>query len=108
MDRFGRIILPVSMLAMLLHFQVASTVCAASSQQQWDELVAAAKKEGRLVLFGSTEAEPRLRIPAAFRGRFGIVVEYLGGRGGEIATRIQSEQRAGQYYFDVAIAGTNL
>lgn len=79
---------------------------AASWERQWDELVAAAKKEGRLVLFGSTDAPPRVQIPAAFKDRFGITIEYLGGRGGEIASRIIAEQQAGQYYFDVVIAGT--
>lgn len=79
---------------------------AASRERQWDDLVAAAKKEGRLVLFGSTEAAPRVQIPAVFKDRFGITVEYLGARGGEIASRVMAEQRAGQYYFDVVMAGT--
>ena len=82
--------------------------CAATWQQGWDELVAAAKKEGRLVLFGPPDPEVRVQIPALFKNRFGITVEYVGGRGQEVNSRLQAEQSAGQHYFDAALGGTTL
>ncbi len=83
------------------------TASAASWEQKWKELVTAAKKEGRLVLFGSTDTTMRRQIPAAFKDRFGITVEYMGGSGRSIVPRIQAEQQVGQHYFDVVIAGTS-
>ena len=71
------------------------TASAASWEQKWKELVTAAKKEGRLVLFGSTDTTMRRQIPAAFKDRFGITVEYMGGSAGAIVARIQAEQQVG-------------
>ena len=85
-----------------------SAAGAATWQQGWDELVAAAKKEGRLVLFGPPDPEVRVQIPALFKNRFGITVEYVGGRGQEVNARLQAEHAAGQHYFDAALGGTTL
>lgn len=80
----------------------------ASEQQQWEELVSAAKKEGRLTLLGPAEPDARVQIPGAFKNRFGVTVEYIGARGQEAVARLQAEHLAGQYYFDVVIAGTQI
>lgn len=80
----------------------------ARGQQQWEELVSAAKKEGRLTLLGPAEPEARVQLPAAFKDRFGVTVEYIGARGQEAVARLQAEHLAGQYYFDVVIAGTQI
>jgi iron(III) transport system substrate-binding protein len=77
-------------------------------QQQWDQLVAAAQQEGRLAIAGPAFAQLRQQLPVDFRQRFGITVEYTGGRGAETASRLLAEQQAGLYNYDVAIVGTNL
>jgi iron(III) transport system substrate-binding protein len=41
----------------------------------------------------------------AFKQRFNIDLEYLGGNTGQLATRMQSERAAGQYTIDVSMAG---
>jgi len=45
-------------------------------------------------------------MPAAFKERFGVTLEYLGGRGNDIATRLRAERRAGLYTVDAILAGS--
>lgn len=85
----------------------ASSKSAGSQTSEWDALVAAAKAEGRLVISGSPNADTRKAIPEAFRDRFGIEVEYLGGASSDLAARLQSERAAGQYTIDACISGAN-
>jgi iron(III) transport system substrate-binding protein len=74
-------------------------------EKSWTDLIEAAKKEGNLILSGPPTPEVRQQVPAKFKERFGIDVEYLGGRTGDLLTRIESERAAGQYTLDAMIAG---
>jgi iron(III) transport system substrate-binding protein len=74
-------------------------------KQQWDTLVDAAKKEGTVVVSGPPTQAVRQELPKAFKERFGIELEYLGGRSGDLMTRLKSERAAGQYTLDAMIAG---
>lgn len=74
-------------------------------EEEWNKLLAAAREEGSVVVMGSADPDVRRVLPAAFRERFGISVEYIGGRGGDNAARLRVERRAGQYTVDVAFAG---
>jgi iron(III) transport system substrate-binding protein len=76
-------------------------------QAEWDALVEAAKREGSLVVSGPPTADVRTQLPAAFKRRFGIDLEYLGGRTGDLITRLQAERAAGQYTLDAMIAGAS-
>jgi iron(III) transport system substrate-binding protein len=78
---------------------------AADWKQQWDTLVDAAKKEGTVVVSGPPTQAVRQELPRAFKERFGIELEYLGGRSGDLMTRLKSERAAGQYTLDAMIAG---
>jgi len=49
-------------------------------ESQWKEILAAAKKEGKVVVMRSADPAVRTKLPAAFKKRFGISLEYLGGR----------------------------
>jgi iron(III) transport system substrate-binding protein len=74
-------------------------------EKAWTDLIDAAKKEGSLILSGPPTPDVRQRVPAVFKERFGIEVEYLGGRTGDLLTRVESERAAGQYTLDAMIAG---
>src|SRR5262245_2988912 len=76
-------------------------------EQQWSDLVAAARQEGRLVVLGPPTPELRRRMPEAFQQRFGITVEYTGQASGDYAARLDSERRAGIYSTDIVVAGAN-
>jgi ABC-type Fe3+ transport system substrate-binding protein len=70
-----------------------------------DELAAAAKSEGKVVVIGPAHQAVRAGLPAAFKKRFGMEMEYLGGRGSKAAARIRAERAAGIYSTDVGLAG---
>jgi iron(III) transport system substrate-binding protein len=78
---------------------------AAQTSASWDETLAAARKEGKVVVLGPPTADMRRGIPAAFKARFGITVEYLGGRSQDVAARLRAERQAGVYSVDAVLAG---
>jgi iron(III) transport system substrate-binding protein len=78
-----------------------------SSPQSWDGLVAAAKREGKVVVHGPPDPAARQDLPARFKDRFGIDVEYDGGNSAEFVSRLQSERLANQYNVDVMITGAD-
>lgn len=73
---------------------------------EWDQVVEAAKKEGKLVASIPPSAELRKGIEEAFTKRFGIALEPVPARGGTIIRRIVEESKAGIHYFDLHIGGT--
>lgn len=76
------------------------------SAQSWEaQLVAAAQKEGRVVIIAPPDTQVRQALPAAFKARYGIEVDYLGGRSSETAGKMRAEREAGVYTVDVALAG---
>jgi iron(III) transport system substrate-binding protein len=77
----------------------------AQSSQSWDRLVAAAKQEGKVVVIGPPDPEVRKDLPAAFKNKFGITVDYLGGRTNEQVSKLRAERSAGLYTADVVLAG---
>lgn len=90
-------------------------VCAASQataqpadwKGRWGELIAAAQKEGRVVVLGPPDARVRREVPDAFKGRFGVTVEYIGGRSSETSAKLRAERNAGVYTIDVVFAGSD-
>jgi len=71
----------------------------------WDQLVAAAQKEGKVVVSGPPVPEARSKMPEAFKQRFNIEMEYLAVNSSQLASRIESERAAGQYTMDVSMGG---
>jgi iron(III) transport system substrate-binding protein len=45
-------------------------------------------------------------VPAAFKARYGMDMEYLGGRGGDLINRLRTERAAGQYTFPIKVIPT--
>jgi iron(III) transport system substrate-binding protein len=77
----------------------------AQAPRSWDELVAAAKKEGKVVVLGPASSALREAMPAAFKARFGIAMEYLGGRTGDQIAKLRAERQAGIYSADAVLSG---
>jgi iron(III) transport system substrate-binding protein len=84
-----------------------STGAFAQDTAKWDALVAAAKKEGKLVVIGPPDATVRKALPDAFKAKYGITVEYIGGRGTETSAKLRSERSAGVYSVDIAFGGSD-
>ena len=78
----------------------------AQDAAKWDALVAAAKKEGKVVVNGPPDAVVRRALPEAFKAKYGITVEYIGQRGSDTTAKMRSERAAGIYTVDVAFGGS--
>jgi len=74
-------------------------------EQEWKDLLAGARKEGRVVVTGDPDPAMRLLVANKFTARFGITVEYIGGRGSYVAARLRAERRARHYTTDVFSSG---
>ncbi len=73
-------------------------------KQDWDKTLKAAKKEGKLVLYGGYN--PRYRkLNKAFEKKYGIKVNFTPGGGSQHATRILSERRVNKFLVDVVMGG---
>jgi iron(III) transport system substrate-binding protein len=83
----------------------ASCASAQPASEQWNKLVADAKKEGKVVIIAPPDPEVRESIPKAFKAKYGITVEYLGGRSSDTAARLRTERASGVYTVDVALSG---
>src|SRR5262245_54797414 len=77
------------------------------SQDRLASLMAAARQEGKVVVLGPPDAEVRRQLPAAFKARFGVTVEYLGGRSTEAGPKLRAERAAGVYTADVLFGGSD-
>jgi ABC-type Fe3+ transport system substrate-binding protein len=75
-------------------------------QAEWDRTVAAAKKEGKVVVGLPPSAELRRELEPAFRARFGFEMEIFSATGPQIANRVVTEGKAGVRYFDTFIFGS--
>jgi iron(III) transport system substrate-binding protein len=95
--------------ASLLAFAFVSGAHAQSAdwQKTWDEVVAAGKKEGTVVVLGQPSPAMRNEILPKFTERFGIKVEHVAGRSSEIVGRLRSERAAGVYTIDVFMSNAN-
>ena len=72
---------------------------------EWNNLVAAAKREGKVVVAAFPNPDARKRIPEAFKKAFGVEVDYVGGRSAQQAERLSRERASGVYTLDVFIGG---
>lgn len=82
---------------------------AAGSGQVWEkdfqETLALAKKEGRLVVYFTAGPEVKNPLTKAFHDKYGISIEALGGTGREIGEKVLRERRAGLYLADIYQGG---
>jgi ABC-type Fe3+ transport system substrate-binding protein len=78
-----------------------SAAAAYSGPHRTERLVAAAKKEGELMLYSSLTQEDQLRLAADFRRRYGITVKSWRGSQANILQRVQSEALGGRFEVDV-------
>jgi iron(III) transport system substrate-binding protein len=74
--------------------------------REWDQLVEAARREGRIAVIGPGGTDVHTVLTEPFQQKYGIEVEFFGASGREIAPRIAAERAAGQYLWDVVVHGT--
>jgi iron(III) transport system substrate-binding protein len=103
-------------------FILISTLCAVSLvdvgftsaqenrdwQKKWQSLLTGAKKDGRVVVYGPPGEQIRNGIVQGFTKAFpDLTVEYVGGSGTQLGTKIRSERDAQIYSLDVYVGGVS-
>ena len=74
-------------------------------EKEWNETLAAAKREGKVVVAGSPDPVMRNEIIPKFMSRFGVPVEFIAGRSSQIVARVRTERSAGIYSIDIYLSG---
>ena len=99
----GRLLF-VSVAACLLWLPTA----VGAATPEWDALVKAAQKEGKVELIIAGQAVQKLRpAMATFEKKYGVKVNFQTGGGSAHSERILAERRSGRYTIDVWIGGAN-
>jgi ABC-type Fe3+ transport system substrate-binding protein len=87
--------------------QPAAAPVLATWQVEWDRTLAAARQEGKVVVWGPIGDVIRKNMTEAWRKAFpDIAMEWTGTRGSEIAGRLQAERNSGIYAVDLFMSGT--
>ncbi len=82
---------------------IAAAIGLPAAQAQMD-LVSAARKEGRVVVYGTMESPIFEVIQQLYRDKYGIPVEYFRLAANRLLDRVLTEVRAGRPQFDVALS----
>jgi iron(III) transport system substrate-binding protein len=75
---------------------------AAAQDADWQKIVDAGKKEGKLVIYTASIGSPFHRtVFKAFEAKYGITIELLEARASEVRERVRVEQSAGRFLGDI-------
>ena len=97
------------MVTALILANLVGTAAAQTGQgrpAEWDKIVEAAKKEGKVVVSIPPSRTLRKGMEMVFPRRYGIGVEFVPARGSASIQRMISEAKAGTPYVDLHIGGT--
>jgi ABC-type Fe3+ transport system substrate-binding protein len=95
--------------AALIALLAGCSAPASAQDASWDSIVAAAKKEGKVVVYSMALGAPYYAaVLKAFEEKYGIKVESLDLRASELAERVRTEQSAGRFLGDVEIITTTM
>lgn len=84
----------------------ATTMSAAEAEAEWNRVLAAAKKEGKVsVALGDSALRETRPVWEAFRAKFGIDLTLSGGSGSQVSRRLLAEKAAGIVDVDVVGIG---
>jgi iron(III) transport system substrate-binding protein len=79
----------------------------ASESAEWEKLLDAARKEGKVTVSLPASNEMKKQIEEQFQKRYGIEVETFTARGSSAVRRMADEFKAGVRYFDLHIGGSS-
>ena len=80
----------------------ASSIPVASAESDWDKVVKAAQKEGTLTIYSfNFLGDAGIGLARAFKGKYGIDVNIITGRGSSFIERLKTEKRVGTMVGDL-------
>ena len=90
----------------LVMFGLAAMQGASAQEQDWDKVVAAAKKEGTVSVYHAQLGAPHWKLVVQnFEKTYGIKVQEFDARASEITERIRTEQTSQRFVADVEFHG---
>ena len=101
-----REVLVVTALILAHLFGAAAAQTSQSQPGEWDKIVEAAKKEGKVVVSIPPSRKLRRAMEVAFTRRYGIGIEFVSARSSASSQKIISETKAGIQYVDLHVGGT--
>jgi iron(III) transport system substrate-binding protein len=93
----------------MIEVLIAMTLFGFSSRSvgaDWEDTLAAAKKEAKVSVLTDVTATLRDALTLEFQKKYGISVELFGSSGREVAPRVGAERKAGQFFWDIYIHGS--
>ena len=79
---------------------------AAAGKEKWENLVAEAKKEGKITIYGQVGPDLRIALTKALKEELGLDLNLVPGSGNEVATRFRTELQAGLPSADILLGGS--
>ncbi len=73
--------------------------------QPWERVAAAARSEGKVMMYGELGPILRDRLTEHFQRQSGVQIEYVAGKSPEIAQRYLTERTANLFLADVLVTG---
>ncbi len=83
----------------------AAVTAAPKQLSTWDQLMAQAKREGKVILYAEITPQLRATLGQAVRDRFGIELDVVSGRALEVAQKYLAENQSGVNLADVFMLG---
>ncbi len=71
----------------------------------WEQVLAAAKKEGSVAVLGPVGGDRSDVLQGPFEKKYGIKVEYRGDSGRTVGPKLTAERKAGKFLWDLFIGG---
>ncbi len=90
----------------LLASLLSQSIEAAQGSEKWENIVAKAKKEGKITVYGQVGPELRIALTKAIKEDLGIDMNLIPGAGNEVATKFQTELQAGLPSADILLGGS--
>lgn len=76
-----------------------------SWEADWQKTIAAAKEEGKVLIYTGASVDVQRELAAAFKGKYGIDMEFVSGNPAELETKITKERSAGLFLGDLVLSG---
>lgn len=87
----------------------ATRAAPAAPASEWDKVVEAAKKEGKITAYSfHFIGDVGTGVAKAFKDKYGIQIESISGPGMQLIERMRAEQRAGQGMADILTTGASI
>ncbi len=75
-------------------------------QAKWNDMQTAARKEGKLTIYGELGPEAKAGLSKPLKEKFGIELDSVVGSGAQVAAKYVQETRVGVYLADILFTGS--